>query len=67
MSSQDRVSGAARGLLRALMRRMRPRPPIDPHQPGEPGQPIDPHQPGEPGQPIDPHQPGEPEEHLGLG
>jgi hypothetical protein len=40
---------------------MRPRPPIDPHQPGEPRRPIDPHQPGEPIRPIDPHQPGEPE------
>ncbi|HEY3735752.1 MAG TPA: hypothetical protein VGL63_17750 [Streptosporangiaceae bacterium] len=53
-------------LARRLLRRFvgRARPPIDPHQPGEPvpGQPVDPHQPGEPapGQPIDPHQPGEP-------
>jgi hypothetical protein len=59
MSSQN-LAGAARRLLRAVTGAARSRPPLDPHQPGEPDRPVDPHQPGEPGRPLDPHQPGEP-------
>jgi hypothetical protein len=60
LSIHNLVRNTAGLLIRAVVRSARQRPPIDPHQPGEPGQPIDPHQPGEPDRPIDPHQPGEP-------
>ncbi|PIC66447.1 hypothetical protein CSV78_12320 [Sporosarcina sp. P16a] len=36
--------------------------PVDPNEPGKPGEPVDPNEPGKPGEPVDPNEPGKPGE-----